>query len=283
MVAKFSNWGFALLLCAGGLVFGAPDALAQYDGAPPMQEPIPVPTQQNQTQKPVAPKVNKEEEADYKELFAARTADLGKQIQLGENFAKKFPESRYLTSVYAQLAANYMNAGQVDKMFVAGEKALELNPDNTDVLSLLAMAMPRRVNSSTPDPQQQYQKAEGYARKALELLPNLPKPEGIDDAAFQKAKDDKLAMAHSGLGLILFQRKNYAEARTELTEAVKLSSSPDPVDYYLLGNANLQGSYYNDAAAAYEKCATVGTGALAAQCKVRAESAKKDAATKLGR
>ena len=283
MVAKFSKWGFALLLCAGGLVIGAPGARAQYEGGPPVQDQMPAPMPSNQEQRPAAPKVNKEEEAAYKELFASRSSDVGKQIQLGENFAEKFPESRYLTSVYAQLAANYMNAGQVDKMFVAGEKALELNPDNTDVLSLLAMAMPRRVNSSTPDAQQQYQKAEGYARKALELLPNLPRPEGIDDAVFQKAKDDKIAMAHSGLGLILFQRRNYAEARTELTEAVKLSSSPDPVDYYILGNANIQGSYYNDAVAAYEKCASVGTGALAAQCKVRAESAKKDAATKLGR
>ena len=283
MTAKFSKWGFALLLCAGGLAIAAPNASAQYEGGPPMPEPMPMPLPSNQEQRPAAPKVNKEEEAAYKELFSARSVDAAKQIQLGENFVKKFPDSRYLTSVYAQLAANYMNAGEVDKMFVAGEKALELNPNNTDVLSLLAMAMPRRVNSSTPDAQQQYQKAEGYARKALELLPLLPKPEGIDDAAFQKAKDDKMAMSRSGLGLILFQRKNYEEARHELTQAVKLSSSPDPVDYYILGNANHLGSYYNDAVAAYEKCASIGAGALAAQCKVRAEVAKKDAATKLGR
>ena len=36
---------------------------------------------------------------------------------------------------------------------------------------------------------------------------------------------------------------------------MQLASSPDPVDYYLLGNADAQASYMNGAVAAYEKCA----------------------------
>jgi uncharacterized protein YgiB involved in biofilm formation len=64
-------------------------------------------------------------------------------------------------------------------------------------------------------------------------------------------------------------------------QAVQLASSPDPVDYYLLGNADVQASFYNDAVTAFQKCAA--SGPLMAQCKTRAESAKKDATTKLGR
>jgi len=55
--------------------------------------------------------------------------------------------------------------------------------------------------------------------------------------------------------------------------ATQLASAPDPVDYYLLGNADVQASYYNDAVAAYEKCAA--SGPLVTQCKSRGESAKK--------
>jgi len=200
---------------------------------------------------------------------------------MGEEFVTKFPQSHYLMGVYSQLTTAYYAEGQEDKMFVAGSKAVELNPDNVDVLALLAMAMPRRVKSTTPDAQQQYQKAEGYARHAIELIPNLTKPETVDDATFEKAKNDKLSMAHSGLGLINLQHQKFEDARTELTQAVQLSSTPDPVDYYLLGNADVQASYYNDAVAAYEKCAA--SGPLVAQCKARAESAKKDATTKMGR
>ena len=74
-------------------------------------------------------------------------------------------------------------------MFEAGNKALELDPDNVTVLALFAMAMPRRVKSTTPDAAQQFQKAEAYARHAIELIPNLPKPEGVDDASFRKGEE----------------------------------------------------------------------------------------------
>jgi tetratricopeptide (TPR) repeat protein len=125
------------------------------------------------------------------------------------------------------------------------------------------------------------QKAEAYAHHAIELIPNMPKPPDVDDAAFEKAKNERLSMAHSGLGLIDINRQKFEDARTELTQAVQLASEPDLVDYYLLGNADVQTSYYNDAVAAFDKCAA--SGPLAAQCKARSDSAKHDAATKLGR
>jgi len=143
------------------------------------------------------------------------------------------------------------------------------------------MSIPRRIRSTTPDAAQQMQKAEAYAHHAIELIPNLPKPTDVDDAAFALAKNEKLSMAHSGLGLIDFDHQKFDDARTELMQAVQLASMPDPVDYYLLGNADVQGSYYNDAVAAYDKCSA--TGPLIAQCKAKEESAKHDAATKLGR
>jgi hypothetical protein len=85
------------------------------------------------------------------------------------------------------------------------------------------------------------------------------------------------------LGLLAIDHSKFDDARTELTQAVQLATSPDPVDYYLLGNADAQASYMNGAIAAYEKCAA--TGPLTAQCKARVEAMKKDVAsgTKLSR
>jgi tetratricopeptide (TPR) repeat protein len=182
------------------------------------------------------------------------------------------------------LTTAYYSTGNTDKMFAAGAKALELNPDNVDVLALLSMAIPRRMKATQPDFADQIKKAEGYAHHAIELMPTLPKPATVDDATFEKAKNDKLALCHSGLGLInLNVKKNYDEARTELTLAVQLASSPDMVDYYLLGTADAQASFMNGAIAAYDKCAQ--SGPLEAQCKSREEAVKKDAAsgTKLSR
>ena len=226
-------------------------------------------------------KVNKAEEGAYKALLAAQNGDPATRIQLGEDFAAKFPTSLYLPGVYGVLTSSYFVMGDTDKMFTAGSKAIQLDPENVDVMSLLAMAIPRRVKATTPDGAQRLQTAEAYAHRTIEIIPTMTKPAKADDAEFEKAKNDKLALAHSGLGMIDMAHQKYEDARTELTQAVQLASSPDPVDYYLLGTADVQGSYYKDAVAAYEKCAD--SGPLAAQCKARAESAKHDAESKVGR
>src|SRR3984957_8391481 len=228
-------------------------------------------------------KVNKAEEAAYKNVLAAQGGDPAAEIPVGEDFITKFPTSRYVGGVYGMLTTAYYSTGNTDKMFAAGAKALELNPDNVDVLALLSMAIPRRVKANTPDGPQQLQKAEVYAHHAIELIPSLTKPETVDDATFEKAKNDKLALCHSGLGLLAIDHQKYDDARTELTQAVALATSPDPVDYYLLGNADAQASYMNGAIAAYDKCAA--TGPLTTQCKAPEEAVKKNVAsgTKLSR
>ena len=228
-------------------------------------------------------KANKAEEAAYKEFLASQNGDPAKRIQLGEDFAVKFPTSHYLSGIYGVLTSSYFAVGNTDKMFSAGSRAIQLDPQNADVLSLLAMAISRRVKPTTPDAAQQLQTAETYAHRAIEIIPTMPKPDAVDDATFEKAKNDKLALAHSGLGLIDINHQKYEDARNELTQAVQLAASPDPVDYYLLGNADSQASYLNGAIAAYDKCAT--TGPLVVPCKSREEAMKKDltSGTKLSR
>jgi tetratricopeptide (TPR) repeat protein len=278
MKAGLLRWGPLFLASVVVCFTGVSNARGQYGAAPPVQAPPP-----QQEQKPAdtkaQPKVNKAEEDAYKAFYESRGTNPGAVIQSGELFVAKFPTSRYVGYVYGQLSSAYFSSGQEDKMFSSGAKALELNPDNTDVLALMAMAMPRRVNSKTADAPQQLQKAEGYARHAIELIPNLPKPEGITDEEFEKAKNEQLSMAHSGLGIVDFNRQKYGDARTELTQAVQLAGTPDPVDEYVLGIADVQTSHFADAVTAFGKCSD--SGPLSQQCKARGEDAKKKAATEL--
>jgi tetratricopeptide (TPR) repeat protein len=229
-------------------------------------------------------KVNKAEEAAYKNVVAAQGGDPNMEIQVGEDFVTKFPMSQYVPGVYGMLTTAYFSTGNTDKMFASGAKALELNPNNVDVLALLSMAIPRREKPTMPDYAVQMKNAEQYAHRTIELIPTLDKPATVDDATFEKAKNDKLALAHSGLGLIdLNVKKDFEGARTELTQAVTLATSPDPVDFYLLGNADAQDGYLNGAIAAFDKCAA--TGPLTTACKAREDAVKKDkdSGTKLSR
>jgi tetratricopeptide (TPR) repeat protein len=216
---------------------------------------------------------SKDELKAYKEVYDARGADPAHLIEVGEGFLTKYPMSIYAGAVYSELAAAYLNTNQPDKMVTAGSKAVEINPDNVDVLPLLAWAIPRRVTAQTPDAAQQLAKAQDYAKHGIQLLTTMPKPEEMDDAAFTKAKNEKLAMCHDGIGVAEVKTGKYDDAIAELNQSVELSSTPDPVDFYLLGVANQLTSHFTDSIAAFTKCSTAGP--LQTQCKSGLDDVKK--------
>jgi hypothetical protein len=59
-----------------------------------------------------------------------------------------------------------------------------------------------------------------------------------------------------------------------------MDPNPDPVNYYLLGMANKGASHFDDAIAAFNKCAAL-TSSLQATCKAQADDTKKKSATEL--
>ncbi len=189
---------------------------------------------------------------------------------------KKYPGSRYNAVVYARLAPAYLAVAQEDKMFAAGEKALELNPDNVDILALMGMLLPRRAG--TLDADQKLQKAEKYSKRTIELLAAMQKPDGLTEEEFNAAKNQKLSMAHSGLGLTYLQRQRYVDSVAELEQATKLVKEAEPTDFYLLGVAYQKAQRFSDAATAFGKCGEAQWG-WQDRCKKGAEDSKKLAAT----
>jgi len=268
--------GVALLTLSGA-------ALAQQSG----QQQNPPPAQQPADKKPVvqdltldtpAPPVNAEEDAAYKAF--TDELDTKKKIQLGEAFVVKYPQSRYRPPVYSNLTIAYLQDNNVVKMEEAGEKEIALNPNDGQTLAILGQTIPRSWNPSAPDAAQKLEKAEQYSKRALEVVPTMAKPEAITDEQFARAKNQTLAMAHSGLGLVYVRRGKFAEAISDLEQAVKIDPAPDPVNYYLLGISNQRASHFEDAVAAFNKCAQL-PGSMAATCKSGAEEAKKLGATQL--
>jgi tetratricopeptide (TPR) repeat protein len=227
-----------------------------------------------------APPVNAEEDAAFKAFQDAPLADMKKKVELGEGFVQKYPQSRYRPVIYSVLTMGYLQMGQVQKMIDMGEKAVELTPTDVTTLALLGQTISRVVTSTTPDGPKQLTKAEAYSKRALEITPTLPKPAGLTDEAFERAKNQTLATAHSGLALVYMKRGKYAESIPELEQSIKLDPTPDPVNYYLLGIANKSTSHFDDAVAAFNKCAAT-AGQLQAECKAKAEDAKKLGATQL--
>ena len=228
---------------------------------------------------PVAP-TTPEEEAAYKVFHDTAVTETNKKIELGEAFLQKYPQSRYRPPIYASLAYQYLQVGKVDKMREYGEKEIELTPNDVSTLALLGQTLPRSIHGNPPDAAQTLTKAEKYSKQAIEITPTLPKPAELSDDQFEKAKNQTLAMAHSGLGLIFVRRGKYAEAIPELEQSIKIDVTPDPVNYYLLGLANKSTSHFDDAVTAFNKCAAL-PGTMQTTCKSGAEDAKKAGSTQL--
>lgn len=274
----------AMMILAGGALLGGARISAQAtQDAPPTLNPdkkAAKPDVTPLTLDSTPPPVNAEEDAAIKTFRDAAITDVAKKNQAGEDFLQKYPQSRYRSEIYIWLVRGYYSVGQVDKMEVAGDKELELVPNDAQTLAILGNTLPRAMSASTPNPQQRLDKAEQYSKKALELLPTLPKPADLTDENFLKAKDQTSALAYSGLGLVAIRRNRFAEAIPNFEQAVKLDPMPDPVNYYLLGVANQKTSHFEDAVAAFNKCALI-PGAMQGTCKSSAEEAKKLSATQL--
>lgn len=275
-----------LVLCAGAIASaqsqqgGQSQPPQQQQQQPDKDKPNPAPLKMdNSAPAPTTP-ASPEEESSYKAL--QQTTDLNKKIQLAEEFLQKYPQSRYRPAAYQNLVTGYFATQQIPKMLEAGEKEIELNPNDAPILAVMGQTLARSYNAKAPDAEQQLNKAEQYSKRAIEVTPTLPKPDTLTEEAFNTAKNDTLAMAHGGLGLVFIRRGKFSEAIPELEQSVKTDPhpDPDPVNYYLLGVADKQTSHFDKAAEAFKKCASVQS-SLQQTCKTNEEDAKKKSSTEL--
>ena len=223
-----------------------------------------------------APKVDPAEEKAYKDFTDLKADDYDKQIQSGEDFVKKYPQSKYDEFVYSRLSHAYFNKQQLDKMFDVSDKALALNPNDVSVLILVGWVIPHNINPNDSESDRRLAKAEGYEKHALEILPTLPKPESLTDDQFTAAKSREEATAHSGLGLIYFRQQKSEDSLKELQQATAKEQS-DPVDFFIMGLDLNSLKRYSDAVDAFQKCAQM-PGAMQDRCKEQADKSKAQAA-----
>jgi tetratricopeptide (TPR) repeat protein len=217
--------------------------------------------------------VDRSEESAFREFQHASSENMARKIELGEKFLKKYPQSSYRALVYSGLTSAYLMTNQIQKMEEAGELAIALNPKDVQVLAMLGQTIPRVITANTPEPEKELDKAEKYAKQAIEQMPLLTKPANVSDQEFTQARNQTLAIAHSGLGLVDFRRGNFEGTIEELSQALKLDPKSDATNYYVLGVANYNAKHYEDAARAFETCAKF-SGSLQSTCQGSAEKAK---------
>lgn len=229
------------------------------------------------TAQPAAAQPNPAEQKAYEAFYQTPPSDPQKVASSGEAFVKKYPSSKYNAAVYARLTGAYETLGESTKMFDAGHKALALNPNNVDVLSLMAYAIPRRINPNDLETPQKLKEATQDADHALALLSQMKKPANLSQQQFTTAVNGESAYCHSGLGLVDYYQHNIPGMVSEFQQAVKLEPTPDPTDQYLLGLAYLQANRPADAVTVLKECGAV-AGPIESRCQSSLAQAKKLAA-----
>ncbi|HKN76830.1 MAG TPA: tetratricopeptide repeat protein [Candidatus Acidoferrum sp.] len=276
--------GLLLVACVGAAAqSGSSQSGQSGQSTPPAQTQTDKDKASTMTLDVPAPPVNPEEDKDFKAFDAIPPqTDGAKKIQAGEAFVAKYPQSRYLAAVYSNLVKVYLAENEIQKMQDAGEKDVKLAPNDVQTLAILGQTIPRAWNSGMPNAAQQLDKAEQFSKSAIELTPTIAKPDGMTDAQFALAKNQTLAMAHSGLGLVYFRKGKYDDAIPELEASAKVDPSPeaDPVTFYVLAISEEKTSHFDAAAAAFGKCASI-PGSLQPTCKNGVDEAKKLGATQL--
>ncbi len=281
---KWSVCGAAMLLLAAGTVRAqsAPGAAVPATTAPKSVQAAPGAGSNATTPGKAAAstpgKPDAAEEAAFQSFYALSPQVPEQQIQQGEAFVMKYPQSRYNSVVYSRLTEAYYNTQQMDKMFAAADKSLALNPNEYTVMVLVGWVTPHTYDPNAPDAQQRLDKAEKYCKRGIELLQGLTKPANLTEQQFETARNATLSQGHSGLGLVYFREKRFGDAVAELQQAVKLAPQADATDYFVMGISLSQMKNYAEAAKVFDQCGAMTT-ALQKHCQQEADTMRKQAAT----
>ena len=184
--------------------------------------------------------------------IAYQTQDPMARAALLERYAATFPDSQYANQALSMVVAAYQQANNVPKMIGASRKALAANPENPGILILLA--------DHWSEQGQELDAAEQNARKAIEILSTMPRPEGITDEQWAQQKSLQTGLAWSAIGKLQIHRKRDAQAVEALRTAAPLLK-PAAVTYarnqYRLGFALINLKRLSEARVAFMEAASV--------------------------
>ena len=181
-----------------------------------------------------------------------RVTDPAKRIQALDNFLKTYPDAEKdnavgVSSAYFQA---YQMQGNLEKTVEYGDKIIAAEPNNVAVLNTVGLIYAFYLPHPSPD------KGAEYAQKALAAAQTRKKPDGTDDAAFNKDQNLQMGMAHLTIGYAVLVKApktmKILPAINELKLAAPLLADNPALQgqaYYFLGNAYEMGTPANHRAA----------------------------------
>lgn len=135
-----------------------------------------------------------------------------------DSFVQQYPNSVVKEDALAAEMAAYQQAGNSAKSMEAAAKVLQANPNNVPalVVTVYGKLAAARAASNVPG----VIEAGDMAARGLQALQSWTKPDGMEDAAFQKQKSVFTSILNDAAGNGALQKKDYPSAQQYLTAAV---------------------------------------------------------------
>jgi len=218
------------------------------------------------------PQVSAEEATAYNKLKSERDPDA--MIKNAGDFAQKFPKSPLLTYAYAIEATAYQEKNDAVNVVKYGEKSLDLDPKNLVSLLLVSQILPQpqMLNVAEVEKEKRLSSAADYAQKALQEIDQIPKLSKESDAAYVKRRDQIAAGAYASLGMVHLERSRMALEGSDMGElakaeqnykvAIAKSDTPNPADYYRLGEVYALENKLSDGISAFSKAGQLAAGTI---------------------
>ena len=183
------------------------------------------PQQPAEVQKPTT--WSSREEYDAYEAFRLEK-DLQKRVGLGDAFLQKYPTSFMRGTSFVILMQTYAQLNDVPKAMDAARKATQADPDKLEALAYLSFVFPFVFKGDDPEAVTRLSQAENDAKRGLDVLQKLKKPDNVPEEQFNQYIKGQRANFNGCVGFVALQRKDYAAAVTSL----KTAAEDNPVDVY---------------------------------------------------
>src|SRR5260370_2048270 len=176
-------------------------------------------------QKQPQPKSKKELDA-IKSMFEAPDTDA--RIKAADFLMTKCADPECKPLAMFVTADAYERKGDFEKMTVWCEKTLEVDPKSYSCMLMLAGGIAKRARENDLDLNEKLDRADKYAKLALETLKDAPKPNPqVTDEQWNAAKKDYTSQAHEAFGAAAVLRNKYDVAVAGYKQAVEGSTTPD--------------------------------------------------------
>ncbi|MGB6198633.1 MAG: VWA domain-containing protein [Candidatus Acidiferrales bacterium] len=211
--------------------------------------------------------------ASFRAIQGATTTD--QQIQLSQDFLRNYSASQFAEPVSNLLVAAYYSKKDWSDFYASANSALAKYPDDVEVMVLTGWVTAHLYDPHDPGAAAKLTQAQNYLKRAIQIIPALPKPAALTDDQYAAHNKSEILLAHRGLGLVDFYLRDYATSIQELQQATQGVASPDPADLQMLGSALQQLKRYDEAAAVFGECAQI-SGNLQISCKQLLHQTERD-------